>query len=84
VVGVDAETEAGGELHRPLDAPQRGERGHVLRRRAKPGLVAAQEQIGAAVHEDDRIRADMVKQAPIGGAQGLDPGLGEGMHDCGQ
>lgn len=60
VVGVDAEAEAGGELDRDVDSVEGGERGHVLLRGAQARLVSAQQQIGAAIDQHDRVCAQIV------------------------
>jgi hypothetical protein len=53
--GIDAESEAGGQLHRALNSGEGGERGHVLLRGTEPGLIPTQQEVRAAVHQDYRV-----------------------------
>ncbi len=78
VVGVDAEPEAGDQALRHVpESGDRGQRGHVLLGGAESGLVAAHQDVGAAVDQQDRVDAEASHQCPVRGPQRLHPGRGE-------
>ena len=80
VMRVDAEAETSRDAHGHAgQARDRGQARHVLRGRAESVLVAAHEDVGAAVDEDDRVDRVLLHDAPICGARRLYTHLVDGV-----
>nr|WP_241682844.1 hypothetical protein [Actinomadura sp. J1-007] len=83
-VGVHAEAERHDDLLGDVEAPHGREARHVLLGRAEAGLVAAQEDVGAAVHEDHRVGVERLHEVPVRGAERLDAEFRERVDGRGQ
>ena len=77
VVGVDAEAQAHDQPYGHIHSGDGRQAGHVLLRRAEARLVAAHQDVGAAVDEDDGVDAQPPDQFPVRVPQRPDPVRGK-------
>src|SRR5690349_15508977 len=81
VKGIDAEAETD---DKPVDAVERGnsgKAGHVLFGRPEPGFIAAQQDVGTPIDENNGVDTEVGHELPIGIPKRPDPGAGEGVDN---